>query len=326
MKSSRMISLIVGLLACLVMGTQAGGADKFPTKPLEIVVPYVAGGSTDVMVRTIAAQAVPFFNNQPVVVVNKAGGATIVGSRYVLDNRNDGYTLYSISTASMMIAPVINKAPFSWRDFIGIAQTMMGSDALYVPGDAPYNTLEKFIEYAKQNPGKIKYTTSGVGGSSHLPMEGLAMAKGLVLKHIPTNGDAENIRALMGGHVTAGAGTPIAFQPHVASGKFKCLVQFGAQRDKAFLPDIPTFKDFGIDVAVDLWRWVVVPKGVPPERVKFLAEAFKKIFQDKDVLASLEKIQCPASYLPPEDYEKAMKVSEASILPLIKASKIMEGK
>ncbi len=151
------------------------------------------------------------------------------------------------------------------------------------------------------------------------------MAKGLVLKHIPTKGDAENITALMGGHVTAGAGNPIAFQPHVTSGKFKCLVQFGAQRDKAFLPNIPIFKEFGIDVAVDLWRWVVVPKGVPLERVKFLAEAFKKIFQDKEVLASLEKIQCPASYLPQEDYEKAMKASEASILPLIKASKIMEG-
>ena len=326
MKRTGVIFLVVGLLACLIMGTQAGGVDNFPTKPLEIVVPYVAGGSTDVMVRTIVARATPYFRNQPVVVVNKAGGATIVGSRYVLDNRNDGYTLYSTSTASMMIAPVINKAPFSWRDFIGIAQTMMGSDALYVPGDAPYNTLEKFIEYAKQNPGMVKYTTAGTGGSSHLPMEGFAMARGLVLKHIPTKGDAENIAALMGGHVTAGAGNPIAFGPHVASGKFKCLVQFGAERDKAFLPDIPTFKEFGIDVAVDLWRWVVVPKGVPPERVKFLAEAFKKIFQDKEVLASLEKIKCPASYLPPEDYEKAMMASEASILPLIKASKIMEAK
>jgi len=326
MKSSGLIFLVVGLLACSIMGTQARGADLFPTKPLEVVVPYVAGGSTDVMVRTIVARAAPHFRNQPVMVVNKPGGATVVGSRYVLDNRNDGYTLFSTSTASMMIAPVINKTNFSWRDFIGIAQTMLGSDALYVPGDAPYNTLEKFIEYAKQNPGKIKYTTAGTGGSSHLPMEGFAMAKGLVFKHIPTKGDAENITALLGGHVTAGAGNPIAFQPHAASGKFKCLVQFGAERDKAFLPNIPTFKELGIDVAVDLWRWMVVPKGVPPERVKFLAEAFNKIFQDKDVLASLEKIQCPASYLPPEDYEKAMKASEASILPLIKASKIMEAK
>lgn len=326
MKSNRIIFWVIGLLACLILGTEAGGADDFPTKPLEIVVPYVAGGSTDVMVRTIAARATPYFRNQPGVVVNKSGGSTVVGSRYVLDNRNDGYTLYSTSTASMMIAPVINKTDFSWRNFIGLAQTMMGSDALFVPADAPYNTLEKFIEYAKQNPGKVKYTTAGVGGSSHLPMEGFAMAKGLVFKHIPTKGDAENITALMGGHVIAGAGNPIAFAPHVASGKFKCIVQFGAERDKAFLPNIPTFKEFGIDVAVDLWRWMVVPKGVPPERVKFLAEAFKKIYQDKEILASLEKIKCPASYLPPEDYEKAMKASEASILPLIKASKIMEAK
>ncbi len=326
MKTRGMIVLVAGLLLGVITCTLARGADDFPTKPLEIVVPYVAGGSTDVMVRTIVARAAPHFGNQPIMVVNKPGGATVVGSRYVLDNRNDGYTLYSTSAASMMIAPVINKTNFTWRDFTGIAQTMLGSDALYVPADAPYNTLEKFIDYAKQNPGKIKYTTAGTGGSSHLPMEGFAVAKGLVLKHIPTKGDAENITALMGGHVAAGAGNPIAFQPHAASGKFKCLVQFGAERDKAFLPNIPTFKEFGIEVAVDLWRWVVVPKGVPPERVRFLAEAFRKIFQDKEVLASLEKIQCPASYLPPEEYEKAMNASEASILPLIKASKIMEGK
>ncbi|HSR11803.1 MAG TPA: tripartite tricarboxylate transporter substrate binding protein [Thermodesulfobacteriota bacterium] len=324
MRKGRVIGLICAGAACLMIGAQAGAADSFPTKPLEIVVPYVPGGSTDVMVRTMTSRAAQYFNNQPVIVVNKAGGATIVGSRYVLDGKNDGYTLYSTSAASMMIAPVINKAPFSWRDFTGIAQTMMGADALYVPTDAPYNTLEKFIDYARRNPGKVKYTTSGVGGSSHLPMEGFAVAKGLSIKHIPTKGDAENIAALMGGHVAAGAGNPIAFQPHVASGKFRCLVQFGGERDKAFLPNIPTFKESGIDVAVDLWRWVVVPKGVAPERVLFLAEAFRKIFRDKEVLASLEKIQCPASYLPPEDYEKAMKASEASVLPLIKASKIMD--
>ncbi|MGA2954462.1 MAG: tripartite tricarboxylate transporter substrate binding protein [Thermodesulfobacteriota bacterium] len=326
MKRRGMIFWVVGLLVCLIIGTQAWGADNFPNKPLELVVPYVAGGSTDVMVRTLVTRAALHFRNQPVVVVNKAGGATVVGSRYVLDNRNDGYTLFSTSTASMMIAPVINKTNFSWRDFTGLAQTMLGSDALYVLADAPYNTLEKFIECAKQNPGKIKYATAGTGGSSHLPMEGFAMARGLVIKHIPTKGDAEAITALLGGHVIAGAGNPIAYQPHAASGKIRCLAQFGAERDKAFLPNVPTLKEFGMDVAVDLWRWVVVPKGVPPERVKFLAEAFKKILQDKEVLASLEKIQCPVSYLPQEDYEKAMKASEASILPLIKASKIMEAK
>lgn len=324
MKRRRMIARVLFLWAFLA-GAQVWGAD-FPTKPLELVVPYAAGGSTDVMCRTIVVRATPFFNNQPIVVVNKAGGGTVVGSRYVLDGRNDGYTLYSTSTSSMMIAPVVNKATFSWKDFIGIAQTMLGGDAVYVKADAPYNTLEKFIEYARQNPGKLKYSSSGTGGSPHLSMEGFAAAKGISIKQIPTKGDAEAVTALLGGHVAAAAGNPIAYQPHVDAGKIKCLAQFGAERDKAFLPNVPTFKEQGVDVTVDLWRWIVVPKGVPPERVKFLADAFKKLLQDKVTLASLEKIQCPVSYLPPEDYEKAMKKSEASVLPLIKISKIMEGK
>ncbi|HXZ37403.1 MAG TPA: tripartite tricarboxylate transporter substrate binding protein [Thermodesulfobacteriota bacterium] len=320
MNRGHRMTWIASLFAFSLLATQAWGAEGFPTKPLELVVPYAAGGSTDVMCRTIVARAAPFLNNQPCVVVNKVGGGTVVGSRYVLDGRNDGYTLYSTSTSSMMIAPVVNKTNFSWRDFIGICQTMLGSDALYVRADAPFKTLDQFVEYAKQNPGKIKYSTSGAGGSPHLSVEGLAAAKGISLKQIPTKGDAEAVTALLGGHVMAASGNPIAYQPHVDAGKLRCLAQFSAERDKAFLPNIPTYKELGVDVVVDLWRWVVVPKAVSPEKIKFLREAFTKILRDKETLVALEKIQCPVSYLPGEDYEKTMSKSEAAIMPLIKAA------
>ena len=291
MKSGGKFLWIFCIVVFSIMGGPAWGADNFPTKPLELIVPYGAGGSTDLMCRTLVARADPYFLNQPVLVVNKTGGSTIVASRYVLDNRNDGYTLYSTSTSSMMIAPVVNRANFSWRDFTGIAQIMMGADALYVLADSPYDTIEKFIDYAKKNPGKIMYTTSGPGSSSHLAMAGFTEIKGIVLGNVPTKGDADGIVALMGGHVMAATGPPSAFMPHMNSGKFRCLVQFGRERDKAFLPNVPTLKERGIDVVDDLFRWVVVPKGVPQERVKFLAKAFKKIFQDKTVLASLENVQ-----------------------------------
>ncbi len=165
MKGSGMRLGMVSIFIWGFMAAQAWGAEGFPAKPFELVVPYAAGGSTDVMCRTIVARATPFLANQPCVVVNKTGGGTVVGSRYVLDGRNDGYTLYSTSTSSMMIAPVVNKTNFSWKDFIGICQTMLGSDALYVRADAPFKTLDQFVEYAKRNPGKIKYSTSGTGGS-----------------------------------------------------------------------------------------------------------------------------------------------------------------
>jgi tripartite-type tricarboxylate transporter receptor subunit TctC len=151
-------------------------------------------------------------------------------------------------------------------------------------------------------------------------VEGLAAVKGISMKPIPTKGDAEAITALLGGHVMAASGNPIAYQPHVDAGKFRCLAQFGAERDKAFLPNVPTYKEQGVDVVVDLWRWVVVPKGVSPEKVKYLRGAFMRILQDKDTLGALEKIQCPVSYLPGEDYEKTMSKSEAAIMPLIKAA------
>ncbi len=317
--------MMVGIVSLFSMGLLAGhvwGAEAFPTKPFELVQPFASGGSTDVMCRTIVARATPFLNHQPCVVVTKAGGGTVIGSKYVLDGRSDGYTLFSSSTSSLMVAPVVNKANFSWRDFIGINQTMLGSDALFVLAEGPFTSLEKFIEYAKQNPGKIKFSSSGTGTSPHLGGEGLAAVAGISIKHIPTKGDSEALIALLGGHVMAASMNPLAALPHVAAGKLRCLAQYGAERDKAVQPNVPTCKEQGFDMELDLWRWIVVPKGVSPEKVKFLRAAFMKIFQDKETLVAMEKIQCPASYRPGEDYEKVMMKSEKAVNPLIKAASL----
>ncbi|HSR12176.1 MAG TPA: tripartite tricarboxylate transporter substrate binding protein, partial [Thermodesulfobacteriota bacterium] len=268
---------ILGVLFILAAAAPVSGAENFPSKPLELIVPYAAGGSTDVMARTLTARAAPFLNNQPVVVVNKTGAATVMASRYVLDAKPDGYTLYSISNSSMMITPALMKANYSWRDFTGIAQTMIGSSALYVKADSPLNTLEKFFNYAKENPGKIKYTTPGAGSQEHLALEGLAAMKGLVIKHIPTKGDAEAITALLGGHVQCAGGSPIGYAAQVTAGTIICLAQFGTERDKVVLPNAPTLKELGVDLAIDLWRWIAVHKNTPPDRVRILAAGFRNI-------------------------------------------------
>ncbi len=324
MRNQKMIFRIAWVSALLLLNGVALGAEIFPTKPLELVVPFAAGGGTDVMCRTAVARAAPFLNNQPIVVVNKTGAATVAASKYVLGGRNDGYTLYSTSTSSMMIVPLMQKTDFSWKDFIGIAQVLRGGDGLFVRADFPYHTLEKFIEYAKQNPGKIKYSSAGTGSTTHLAMEGLAAAVGIDIRHIPTKGDAEAVTAILGGHVVAASGSLTPYMPHVESQKLKCLAQYGVERDKLFA-QFPTFKDQGIDVVVDLWRWVVVPKDVPADRIKILAAAFKSMLHDKDTVASLEKVGNPVSYLSPEGYENVMKGSEVAIARLLKISK-MEAK
>lgn len=324
MKKQVLIHWVLGLVIFFFTIPHALAAEGFPTKPLELVVPFAAGGGTDVMCRTMVARAASFLSNQPVVVVNKTGAATVAASRYVLDGRNDGYTLYSTSTSSMMIVPLMQKTDFSWRDFMGIAQVLRGGDGFFVRTDFPHNTLEKFIAYAKQNPGKIKYTSAGTGSTTHLAMEGFAAAVGIDIKHIPTKGDAEAVMAILGGHVVAASGSLTPYKPHLESGKLKCLAQYGVERDKLF-PQIPTFKEQGIDVIVDLWRWVVVPKGVAADRVKILAAAFKNILHDKETLASLEKVGNPVTYLPPEEYENVMKASEVAMAKLLKIAK-MEGK
>jgi tripartite-type tricarboxylate transporter receptor subunit TctC len=313
-------SVAMMLLVVLLAGINAYGAD-FPNKPLELIVPYGAGGGTDVNMRTLAARGAPYLNNQPIVVVNKAGAGTALASRYVLDGRNDGYTLYIISAGSMMVAPMLLKTEYSWRNFVGIGQTSMGNDGLYVNAEASYKTTAKLIEYAKQNPGKIKYSTAGAGSTPHLNGEGFAAAAGIQIKHIPTKSDAEAATALLGSHVEMATGSLSAFQPHVDAGKLIALGQFPQQRDKAF-PNIPTLKEQGVNTYLDVWRWIVVPKGVPAERIKFLGDVLKKIVQDKETATALEKIQCPVHYLPPEDYEKVMKESEENVRKLFKAANL----
>ena len=326
MEPKKFLRWIPLLLVIFLLFPTSVGAQTFPGKPLELIVPFAAGGSTDVMCRTLAARAAPFLNNQPCIVVNKTGAGSVAAAKYVLDGKSDGYTLMSTSTSSIMVAPVVNKTNYTWRDFVGIAQVMVGSEAFYVRGDSPFDTLEKFIEYARQNPGKIKYGTPGVGSQDHLAMEGFATTRQIVIKHIPTRGDPELIAALLGGHVACVAGSPVAFQPYVSAGKIRCLGQFGTTRDPVVLPNVPTFREQGIDVAVDLWRWIVLPKGVSPDRVKTLGAAFKNIIQDKATLETLTRLQCWVDYQPPEEYERLMGKSEAAVSPLIKLAKILDEK
>ena len=110
--------------------------------------------------------------------------------------------------------------------------------------------------------------------------------------------------------------------PHVKLGKLKCLGQYGVERDRLLAPEIPTFKEQGINVVVDLWRWVVVPKGVSVDRIKILASAFKDILHDKETLARMEEVGNPVSYLPPEEYKNVMEGSEIAIARLLKVAKI----
>jgi tripartite-type tricarboxylate transporter receptor subunit TctC len=297
-------------------------AADFPNKPLELVVPFGAGGGTDVNARTMVARIAHHINNQPVIVVNKTGGGTVIGSRYVLDGRNDGYTLFLASPSAIMLAPMIHKTEFTWRNFVGINQVAEGNDGLYVKADSPFKTLKELITYAKENPGKIKYVTPGAGSINHLEGQGMCVAEGIDIRPIHTKSDAECLTAILGGHVQVAIATLGAFQTHVEAGTLRCLGQFPQQREKAF-PNLPTIKEQGVNVYFDCWRWLLVPKGVPADRIKILAGAFRKVLlEDKETIAALDKIKNPVLYRPPEDYEGIMIKDEENIRGMIKAANL----
>jgi tripartite-type tricarboxylate transporter receptor subunit TctC len=229
-----------------------------------------------------------------VVVENRAGGGGAVGVGSIVGKKPDGHLL-AVVVASLHRASYINKLPFDTvKDLTPIIQIGGYQYAILVRPDSPFKTLQDFAHHARANPGKINYMGAGVGTGGHIIMEEFAaVAGGLKLNHIPSKGDAESSTALLGGHVDIIASS--AWIPLVEAGQLRALATFGTKRTTKF-PDLPTATEQGFKVVHESPIGLVGPKGLPPEIVKVLHDAFKEALKDKDFLAAMDKQQMPVLY------------------------------
>ncbi|NEU31469.1 tripartite tricarboxylate transporter substrate binding protein [bacterium LRH843] len=258
----------------------------FPTKPVTLIVPYSAGGGTDAVARAIA-NSVETHLGQSVGVVNKTGGGGAIGLTEGAKSKADGYTLTMV-TAEMTMLPHLGLSPVTYEDFKPVAQFNFDPSSIAVPIDAPYNTLEEFIAYAKENPGKIRMGNGGVGGNAHLSASSFEQVTGAQFNHVPFDGSAPAVTALLGGHVEAIAAQPPEYLQYVESGDFKVLGVMSEERLDV-LPDVPTFKELGIDSGlIGTWRGITVPKDTPDEVVDVLSDAFMKAAEEADFVEFME--------------------------------------
>jgi tripartite-type tricarboxylate transporter receptor subunit TctC len=277
-------------------------AQEYQTKPVTLVIPYPAGGSTDVTGRALASSARKYLG-QPIIVENKGGGGGTVGPSLVVTKPPDGYTL-GIYSGALPIAWHMGKLNFHpIEDLTHIVRYSGYIYGLVVKEDAPWKTIHDLIRYAKANPGKVSYGTPGVGTNPHLVMEDLALLAGVQWVHMPFKGGAETNAALLGGHVDA-VSDSTGWAPMVDAGKFRLLVTYGTQRIARY-PQVLTLKEAGFDMAYPSPLEIIGPKGMPKGIVNKVHDAFKKGMEDPEYQAVLKKFDMPISYLGGDDLEKS---------------------
>lgn len=271
MKSRRFLSLVLAC-ALAVMGVAASAAD-FPRRPLKIVVPFGAGGSGDLTIRTLL-KFVDF--GQPAVIVNMPGGGSSIGVMEVYNSRPDGYTLLANSPASMVVGELKKQFPAGvTSDMIPICVMGVDNPMFCVGKDAPYKTAQEFFEYAKANPGKIRVGSSGMSTMYINTLVVMDSAK-VDLNYVSFDSATKSRAALLGGHIESIIATISENRALVAAGDLIPLFVFSAERSP-FMPNVPTLKELGYDVTGCLGtRGVWAPKGTPAEVVEFLEAAFMK--------------------------------------------------
>ncbi len=290
------------------------GAAEYPAKPITFILPYPAGGSTDMTTRALANAARKFLG-QPIIIENKPGGGATVGPTLLLNRPPDGYTI-GLITSGVSIAYHMGKLSFNPSE--DITHIMRWGGYLFgiaVRADAQWKNIQEFIRYSKENPGQVTYASVGVGTSPHLAMEELALAAGNIRwVHIPSKGGAETNTALLGGHVDAVSGS--SGLQLVDAGKFRLLATYGEQRSERYA-QVPTLKEIGYPVVSASPLGIIGPPGMARQIVNRLHDAFKKAMDDPDFHSIMKKFDMSILYLNTDDYAKFFRRDSEQIGKLV---------
>jgi putative tricarboxylic transport membrane protein len=299
-----MVRRIFGILFVLSLITAIPiHAADFPTKEVQIIIPWAAGGATDLIFRALAATTGKYLG-KAVVVVNRPGGAGAVGYTECMKAQPDGYTLVSAITPLTILPHQVTTA-FTYKSFEPVINVVRDPGMFLVRSDAPWKSLRDFIDYAKKNPDMITVGNSGAGGGVHLIALAFQQAAGVKFNHIPFSGGGPSVTALLGGHINAVTVSPPEGIEHVKAGKLKIIALFSEKRFELF-PDVPTVKEQGIDFVMGQWRGLAAPKGAPADAIKKLHDAFKQGMEDPVFRKNATDMVVNLSYLGPEAFGKLM--------------------
>lgn len=285
---------VVCCFICLLLAGTAFSADVFPSKPINLYVGWGAGSGTDISQRAIATEASKILK-QPIIVSNVTGGGGTLVLGKLKGEKPDGYSLANTSTGSVGRVPHLQPVPFNaqdpLKDFIPIMSYSHYLYGLVVRSDSPWKTFEDFIAYAKANPGKIRYSTSGVGTGQHLSMEFIAKKENIKWAHVPFSTSPQAVAALLGGHVEALSQTP-EWKEHVDAGKLRVLACWNDKR-MPFYPNVPTMREKGYDFAVQAIIAIWAPAHTPQDVIDKLGKTFRQAADTPELKKLLNSLAYP---------------------------------
>ncbi|MDB5895236.1 MAG: transporter substrate-binding protein [Rhodoferax sp.] len=284
-------------------------AADYPNHPIEVIVPSSPGGGTDVMTRLYAETAKKYVS-QPFVVSNKPGASGAIGMSEVQRAPADGYKI-AVLISELAIIPHLGMTKMTVADFIPIARLNGDPGMIAVRTESPYQTIEELIEKTKKEPGSVSMGNAGTGSIWHLAAAAVEDKTGAKFNHVPYQGAAPSVAALVGGHVDAITVSPAEIGQFVIAGKVRVLVSMADRRLAAPYDKIATFKEKGTDLVIGTWRGLGVPLNTPPETVQVLREVTRKVAEDPMFRDGLIRGNLLPAYMDGEQFQAFMNSQSA---------------
>ena len=308
----RACAVTLAVVATAFTGSVA--AQDFPNKPIRLIIPYPAGGATDLTSRAFVSVAEEHLG-QPMIVQIRTGGGGVVGAESALKAKPDGYTLFVGDPATHIILPNVQKVPYDPANFVPIGQLVALPGVLVVRSEAPWKTAKEFVDDALKNAGKYKHAAVTFS-PEHLMFETLGAKWNVKLTHVPAQGGGPSLQALLGGHVDINALYPPVAEPHLQSGKLRALGLAGVKR-WPLLPNVPTLAEQGYDLTATLWLGVFGQKGIPEPVLAKLREGVKKMTEDKSFTTMLPRMGIVPEYLTAQDLQKRWDTERVTLTKVI---------
>jgi tripartite-type tricarboxylate transporter receptor subunit TctC len=320
MQKRKFTSMLMGILALTVLPVSAQTA--YPAKPIKIVVPFPAGGTSDVLARMLGQKMTESWG-QPVVVENKPGSSGNLGADAVAKSAADGHTLVLMDVGNLVISPALFKLPFSVeKDFAPVAMVAYSPHLLAVSTKVPANTPAELVAYAKAQKGKLNYAVAaGMGSASHLAGVMYAQRNGIEWGYVPYKGGAQAITDLIGGQVDVMFNGMVATYPHVKAGKIKLIAISSAKRN-AQLPDTPTVAESLPGFLTGSFQGLLAPAGTPKAVIDKLHAEVQRIAALPDVRERLSTLGAEPSAMSPAEFGNWLKAEIPAMAKIVKDEKI----
>lgn len=270
-------------------------AEQFPDQPVRMVIPYPPGGALSVTGAVIATAAEAHLG-QPMVSLIRAGGGGAVGATFVAKSRADGYTLLLGDPSINVIRPVLEDLPYTADEFVPIARFTHSPFVFVANKDAPFKSMKELVAYAKDNPGKVVYSSDNINGWTYTAFEILKREADINMRGVEFDGGGPAVTNVLGGNTLAYAGVPSVVQDYIASGTLTALCVSDTER-YANLPDVPTCVEQGVDIKWGAWIGLFAPAKTPEDRVQRLRTAFNALAEDDGFKALMKRINADLNYL-----------------------------